>query len=489
MTGPAEAPRVAVVGGGIAGLTVAHRLRGLLGERVRVTVLEQSGRLGGKLRTEQLAGAPVDVGAEAFVTRRTEGMELVTELGLDEDLRHPQRVGPTIHAGGATRPLPARTLLGVPADPAILREVLSAEGFAKAMAEPDLPPLRPDGPEWDAPVAGLVAERLGTEVVDRLVEPLLGGVYAGRAADLGVRATMQPLVDALERGAGSLTAAAARTLGPAPQPGQTRPPVFGTLTGGMAALVDRLAGSSGAELRLGVTVRGLRRLPEGWRLELGSAASPEYLDADAVVLAVPAPAARKLLAEEVPAAAAAYGGIEVSSMAVIALALPAEAELPQASGVLLAVGERHRDGTPFTAKAFTFSSRKWGHFAERGVLLRASVGRFGETATLQREDAELIAAVRADLAELTGLRAEPVDAVVRRWGGGLPQYAVGHTAEVARIEAAVAEVPGLAVAGASLHGVGIPACIATGQAAATRVATHLAVARRPSSASMGTWPA
>ncbi|MGO1054251.1 protoporphyrinogen oxidase [Crossiella sp. CA198] len=481
--------RVAVIGGGIAGLTVAHRLRGLLGEQVRVTVLEQTDRLGGKLRTEELAGGPVDVGAEAFVTRRTEGLELVTELGLTEDLRHPLRAAPTIRAGGATRPLPPRTFLGVPAEPALLREVLSADGFARAMAEPELPPLRPDGPGWDATVADLLGTRFGPEVVDRLAEPLLGGVYAGRAEGLGVRATMAPLVDALERGAGSLTAAAAQTLGPGPKAGETRPPVFGTLTGGLGDLVDRLAETSGAELRLGVTVRGLRRSAEGWRLELGSAASPEFLDADAVVLAVPAPAARKLLAEDVPAAAAAYGRIEVSSMAVLALALPPGTELLTASGVLLAVGEKHADGTPFTAKAFTFSSRKWGHFAERGTLLRASVGRFGETATLQRDDDELIAAVRADLAELTGVRAGPVDAVVRRWGGGLPQYALGHTATVAAIEAAVAEVPGLAVAGASLHGVGIPACIATGQAAATRVATHLAVARRPTGASMGTWPA
>ncbi|WHT21529.1 protoporphyrinogen oxidase [Crossiella sp. CA-258035] len=479
--------RVAVVGGGIAGLTVAHRLRGLLGEQVRVTVLEQTDRLGGKLRTEELAGAPVDVGAEAFVTRRTEGVELVAELGLGEQLRHPLRAAPTIHAGGVTRGLPPRTFLGVPAEPAILREVLSPDGFAKAMAEPELPPLRPDGPDWDVPVADLLGARFGAEVVDRLAEPLLGGVYAGRAAGLGVRATMPPLVDALEQGAGSLTAAAAKVLGPGLKPGETRPPVFGALAGGMAELVTRLAESSGAELRLGVTVRGLRRTPEGWRLELGSAASPEFLDADAVVLAVPAPAARKLLAEEVPAAAAAYARIEVSSMAVVALALPEGAELPAASGVLLAVGERHADGTPFTAKAFTFSSRKWGHFAERGTLLRASVGRYGETETLQRDDTELIAAVRADLAELTGVRAEPVEAIVRRWGGGLPQYAVGHTATVAAIEAAVGEVPGLAVAGASLHGVGIPACIATGQAAATRVATHLAVARRPTGASMGTW--
>ncbi|MBP2473475.1 oxygen-dependent protoporphyrinogen oxidase [Crossiella equi] len=487
MTGTGQ--HAVVVGGGIAGLTVAHRLRGLLGDAVRVTVLEQTDRLGGKLHTAELAGGPADVGAEAFVTRRTEGLELVAELGLGERLRHPLKAAPTIHAGGRTTGLPPRTFLGIPADPSLLAGVLSPEGLARALAEPELPPLRPDGPEWDATVADLVGQRLGPEVVDRLAEPMLGGVYAGRAESLGVRATMLPLVDALERGATTLAGAAALVLGPAPEPGTPRPPAFGALSGGMGELVAELAASSGAEIRTGVTVRGLRRTPAGFRLELGSAADPEFLDADAVVLAVPAPAARKLLAQDVPRASAAFGRVEVSSVAVVALALPPGTELPAASGVLLAVGERRSDGTPFTAKAFTYSSRKWGHFAERGVLLRASVGRFGEPETLQRSDEELVTAVLADLAELTGIRVPPVDAVVRRWGGGLPQYALGHSAVVDEIEAAVAEVPGLAVAGATLRGVGIPACIATGQAAATRVATHLADARRPTGASMGTWPA
>jgi oxygen-dependent protoporphyrinogen oxidase len=160
-------------------------------------------------------------------------------------------------------------------------------------------------------------------------------------------------------------------------------------------------------------------------------------------------------------------------MAVIAMALPPGTEFPQRSGVLLAEGERHADGTPFTAKAFTFSSRKWAHLDDGPLLVRGSVGRFGETALLQRSDDDLVKAVRADLKELTGITAAPVDTVVTRWGGGLPQYGVGHLDLVAGIERAVAEVPGVAVAGASLHGVGVPACIATADAAAARVAAHL----------------
>ncbi|HEX9335166.1 MAG TPA: protoporphyrinogen oxidase, partial [Pseudonocardiaceae bacterium] len=144
--------------------------------------------------------------------------------------------------------------------------------------------------------------------------------------------------------------------------------------------------------------------------------------------------------------------------------------LPDSSGVLLASGERHADGTPFQAKGFTYSSRKWAHLNEPDhVLVRGSVGRFGESAVLQRDDADLVAAVRADLAELTGVTATPLDSVVTRWGGGLPQYGVGHLDLVATIERAVAALPGLAVAGAALHGVGLPACVASADKAARRL--------------------
>jgi len=136
----------------------------------------------------------------------------------------------------------------------------------------------------------------------------------------------------------------------------------------------------------------------------------------------------------------------------------------------LAVGERHRDGTPFTAKAFTYTSRKWG--GER-TRLRASVGRVGEEQLLRRDEDALLTDVLADLAELSGVDSKPVAWTVTKWGGGLPQYGVGHTATVASIERAVAEVPGLAVAGATFRGVGIPACVRTATAAAERLAAYL----------------
>lgn len=452
---------VVIVGGGISGLVTAYRLRQLL-PTATLTVLEQAPRLGGKLRTVDLDDVPTDVGAEAFVVRNPSALKLAEELGLP--VVHPTTASATIRAGGATVGLPRRTFLGVPAGPDAVADVLSPDAVAKVAAESSLPPLALG--DEDVSVGELLAARMGREVVDHLVEPLLGGVYAGRADRLGLRATMAPLAAAVQK-TGSLTAAASSLV---PVTSGPRKPVFGALPGGMRTLVDALAPS--ATIRLNTTVRRLERQASGWRIETGSAPRPEFLDADAVVVALPPPAARKLLADVVPAASAAYGRIEVGSMAVVSMVLPSDAVLPDASGVLLAVGERYRDGTPFTAKAFTFTSRKWG--GDR-VRLRASVGRVGEEHTLQRDEDALLADVLADLAELTGVTARPVAWTVTKWGGGLPQYGVGHTATVAEIERAVAAVPGLAVTGASFRGVGIPACVDAATAAAERIVANLAV--------------
>ena len=255
--------------------------------------------------------------------------------------------------------------------------------------------------------------------------------------------------------------------------------MFGALRGGYATLVDALAAA--VDVRLSTTVRALHRLPDGWRLVLRP--GQDALDVDAVVLAVPAPAVARLLAEVVPAAARAAGEIELASSVVVALAYrDADAQrLPVTSGVLVAAGE------PLSIKAATHSSRKWAHLAAAAtdglVRLRTSLGRFGEEATLQVDDAELVARSRADLAVLAGITAAPVAVHVQRWGGGLPQYAVGHLDRVRVIDDVVAAVPGLAVAGAALHGVGVPACVGTARLAAERVAAQLTDGR------MGAWHA
>lgn len=467
-----SAVRVAVIGGGIAGLTAAHRLRVLLGPDAVITVIEQSDRLGGKLRTVDLGGIRYDVGAEAYLARRPEATALIRELGLEET--HPSGARSTVRAGGVTRMIPAGTMLGIPADPGAVADILSDEGRCQVDAERTLAPIRLEGA--DIGLGSLLRSRFGDELPDRLIDPLLGGVYAGSIDNLGLRATMPQIAAALDAGATSLTAAARTVLAP-PSGAPSRvgsAPVFGTIPSGLGTLVDHLARD--VYVRLGVPVRELTKRERGWRLVLGAAApghEPEepILDVDAVVLAVPPPAARRLLEKTVPVAAEAYSRIEVASVGVVALVLPAGAELPGTSGILVGAGERRSDGARFAVKAFTYSATKWSHLD--AVVVRGSVGRFGDPGALRADDDELVRMVRSDLFDLTGVTAPPIDSVVTRWGGGLPQYGVGHTALVTRIEEAVAAQPSLAVAGAALHGVGIPACIGTGEAAARRVAAHL----------------
>ncbi|GAA2562116.1 protoporphyrinogen oxidase [Pseudonocardia hydrocarbonoxydans] len=477
--------RVGVVGAGVSGLAAAHRLRTLLGDAVTITVLEQRDRVGGVLHTVDLGGMPVDVGAEAFLARRPEVPALLAELGQGPAV-HPTAASATIRAGGRTAPLPGGTLLGVPTSAARLDALLSPAGVAAVAAEPARP-LAWD-PGTDVALGHLLRDRFGDEIADRLADPLLGGVYAGRVDALGLRATVPALAAALDVGAPSLTAAAdtvtahsapdsvaqksrlagadARVGGsgrPGPAAGATGGPVFGAVPGGYRVLLDALVAAARPELRLGVTVRALERRTGGWRLVLGPTTAPEALDVDAVVLAVPAPVLAKLLGG--PAGRAA-GEIELASSVVVALAYPAAVALPPTSGVLVAAGE------PLHVKGVTHSSTKWSHLGGDGLVrLRASLGRFGEAATLQVDDATLVARVRADLAALTGVTAEPVAVHVQRWGGGLPQYGVGHLDRVAGIEGGLPA--GVAVAGAALHGVGVPACVATGRAAAERVAAGL----------------
>ena len=444
--------RIAVVGGGISGLVAAYRLRQRLGDSVDIVVLEQSGRVGGVLHTRELAGEPVDLGAEAFVGRRPEVIELMNELGLADQLVRPAGKRPLIWAQGSAHPLPGRTLMGIPSDAESLRGLVDDATLDRVAAEAQRP-LHWE-PRSDVDVQTLVGDRFGRQVVERSVDPLLGGVYAGISASIGVRAALPTLAEALDHGASSLTEAV-RAAMPAP----SSAPVFGGLRDGYGALLAALADASGARFVTTTAATRVARAPRGWVVDpLGAV--------DAVVIATPAPVAARLLHYVAPEAAQAAAGIELSSSALVAMALPRDTPLPDNSGILVATGE------PLRAKAFTLSSRKWPHLAERDVaLVRASFGRLGDDKSLSWTDDDLVAAAVADLSTVTGIPITPLEAVVQRWPGGLPQYAPGHTERIATLESAIAPLDGIAVAGAYLHGVGVPACVASGTAAAERVAS------------------
>ena len=439
---------VVVVGGGIAGLAAAYEL-GLGG--ATVTVIEASSRVGGKLRVSDVDGLPVDEGAEQIVMRAPEGVALVRAVGLGDDLVSPARSGAGLIVRGRLRPLPSPTVLGVPASLASLRGVLTPREITRAAADLVLPASTA---ETDESVANLVGRRLGHAVVDRLVEPLLGGVYAGRPALLSAAATLPQLASSR----GSLIRSARRVAADAAD-GR---PVFATVRGGLGQLPAAVAAASDAQLVLGRTVRRIDRTTGGWRVVHGPTTDEQSIHSDAVVLAVPAAPASRLLADVVPHAAAELAGIDYASMAIVTTVWP-RGDLPSGTGYLVPAIEGR------AVKGVTFTSAKWGFDVAGRQVLRCSLGRHGDVAELQRDDDELVALAVGELRSTLGFTGSPVATRVSRWGGGLPQYAVGHLDRVRRVRDTVAAVPGLAVCGAAYDGVGVPACVRSGQEAARRL--------------------
>ncbi|WKX73082.1 protoporphyrinogen oxidase [Streptomyces sp. XD-27] len=487
--GSAGTGRVVVIGGGISGLAAAHRL---LAGGARVTVLEASARLGGKLYAGEIAGLPVDLGAESILARRPEAVELARAAGIGELLQPPATTSAKVWTRGGLRPMPKGHVMGVPGDPAPLAAsgVLSDDGLARIAREVEL--ARPELGD-DVAIGEFVAARFGREVVDRLVEPLLGGVYAGDAYRISMRAAVPQLFEAA-RTHGSLTEAVRavqrRAQAAVHQQGE---PVFTGVAGGVGRLPEAVADAvraAGGEIRTGTSVDELRRgtpgalrtdrtadahgrwadgtadeqghrAGGGWTVVAGG----EVLTADAVVLAVPAPAAARLLGADAPGAAAELATVDYASMALVTMVFRrAElSALPDGSGFLVPPVDGRR------IKASTFSSQKWGWVRDADpdlFVLRTSIGRFEDDDDLKRDDADLVGISLADLGEAFGLAARPVATRVTRWDRGLPQYPVGHLGRVARIREQVAKLPGLAVCGAVYDGVGIPACIASAWRAA-----------------------
>ncbi|MCZ4499554.1 MAG: protoporphyrinogen oxidase [Marmoricola sp.] len=454
-----------MIGGGISGLAAAARLRE---ERpdADIVVLEGSPEIGGKLRLAEVGGVTVDVGAEAMLNRRPEAVALARTSGLGAALVHPETISAHLWNRGELVTMP-RTMMGIPVDLRLLAEsgVISKPGMARAAMDAVLPATSMDG--RDTSIGALVEERFGKEVVDRLVEPLLGGVYAGHAREISARAAVPQVVGLLDRDRSLGKAAARATSGPT-----SEVPVFAGLVGGIGTLPAAVAATSGARIETGATARDLARRPGGgWTVVVGSTAEPRLLHADGVVVATPARAAARLLSDVAPGAALELARIEYASVVLVTMAF-AERDFPAVtgSGFLVPPVEKR------TIKAATFSFAKWDWVREAGngtVVMRCSLGRHREEHQLQRTDSELVEIALTDLADAIGLSVRPIDTHVQRWGGGLPQYAVGHLDRIAAIRAEVARIPGLAVCGAAYDGLGIPACISSAHAAVAALLVDL----------------
>ncbi|MCC5950181.1 MAG: protoporphyrinogen oxidase [Nitriliruptoraceae bacterium] len=440
----ARRPRVAVLGGGLTGLATAWHLRA----DADVTVFEAASSPGGQVRTVTLAGAPIDVGADAFLARQPEAEQLVRALGFgDEELVAPSTGQVWLYRRGRRRALPADTVLGAPTSIRALARTgaLSAVGLARAAAEPA---VRSRSVAGDRTVADLIASRYGREVVDRLVEPLLGGVYAGDVDRLSAAATLPPVWRA-HREARSLTAGLrahrARTAG-------DDRPVFLTVRGGLGRVIARLHAELGDRVRTSEAVEELRAADDGWHVRT-AAGSARY---DQVVLALPAPTAATLLAASAPDLARDLAAIRTASVAVVALAYrPADARrVPAGSGVLVPRVEGR------LVKAVTVSSRKWPHQAARtdAFVLRASLGRVDDEVAVTLEEPALLSAVEREVAQLLDLDGAAIERVVQRWPAALPQYDLGHLRRVERLRTEAHDrFPGLHLGGAALDGVGLAA--------------------------------
>lgn len=472
-----------VVGAGLSGLAAARRLTSA---GWTTTIAEAGSAPGGCLRESTLGGllpTGLDVGAEASLARRPETRALIAELGLEPV--HPSREhGSQIFARGEMRPIPAGTLMGVPADPEVLRGLISDDGVARAAAEVLTAPV--DG---DVSVGDFIAARLGDEVVDTVLDPLIGGVYAGRCRELSLAATVPALVPAARSGSSVLDAVAAVLASRAATKGASIPgagqqtadrdrasaqtgertaaqepasaPVFLSLDGGIHGLVDALAAdltAHGAELRTRTPVRALERTADGWRARTD--AGP--IDAERIVLAVPAHAAAPMIADAAPELAAALGAVEYADSAVVTMLLDTSEQELTGSGFLVPPAE----GT--FVKASTFASNKWPWLAARlpagTAAVRMSVGRAGDDAWQSLSDEEIAVRALADWRAMTGHSGKALVLETTRWTGALPQYRPGHAARAAELLRLAEGLPGFDIVGNYLDGVGLPACLARADA-------------------------
>ena len=448
---------VVIVGAGITGLATAWFLR-RDDPQCEVVVVDADTRAGGKIRTERFDGGTVELGPDAFIARVPEGVDLCKAVGLD-DLVAPSAGKAFLWTRGQVRPLPDGLVLGLPTElTAVARSgILTPLGLARAGLDMVLPKTAANG---DRSVGALVRARFGNQVHERLVDPLLGGIHAGDTDHLSVDATAPQLAAAARTHRSLLLGL--RSSAPAPASSPNPAPVFLTPRAGLGTLVERLA--EGLDLRLGTTVAGVEREGDEWRVGL---ATGETIDARAVVLTAPAYGTAGLIRPLAPDVARSLEAIDYASVALVVMAYGRNA-VPRplaGSGFLVP----RRDGRLMTA--CSWASAKWPHWQHNDhVLLRVSAGKAGDVRAMQLDDDALVAHLHGELAEAMGFTAPPLTTRVARWPRSFPQYTVGHLDRVASIEAGLAAAaPGLLVAGAAYRGVGIPACIAQGAAAAAEL--------------------
>lgn len=453
-----------ILGAGFSGLATAHFLRSRLGPDASITVLDTAPRAGGKINTVNLVGLPVDTGPDAFLARAVELKSLINDLGLTEQIIEPQTAGSYIWSRGRLRPIPQGAAFGLPGKllPLLRSRLLSPVGLARA----GLDIVRPATQVSDDPsVADLVLPRFGPEVYHRLVEPLLGGVHAGDPSRLSAPSTVPEIV-AMAEGHRSLYLSMRARRSASPPPSGKPPAMLVSIDGGMGRLVEALVAQT-AEVRTDARVEGLEPVDGRWQVSSDGGS----FEADHLVLATPAYAAADLL-EPVAAQLASllreipYVGVANATLAFHRRDVP---ELPPGTGFLVPPIERR------FIVGCTWLTNKWPHLVNDDVvLIKSMVGRYGDARWEEMTDEQIIDGVRADLADMLGLKATPFDSLVQRWPQAMPQYLVGHAARLDRIDDLVAGFGHLHLTGAAYRGSGLAGCATQAAATAERIARGVA---------------
>ncbi|OXM16916.1 protoporphyrinogen oxidase [Paenibacillus herberti] len=475
-------PVIAVVGAGLTGLSTAFYLQQLakeLGREADIVLLEASDRLGGRIETLRKDGFTIEKGPDSFLARKHAILELTKDLGLLDELvsTNPRAAKTYIYQGGRLHPMPPRLGLGVPADMASFLKTELLDIDAKFRVSMDfMNPVRPNDGS-DESVGDFLERRFGPDMVDRISEPLLAGIYAGDLYKLSLAATFPQFRKAeLEHGsvirglrAPKSEAAVAASVLPDYVPAAARNGMFMTYRGGLRTLVDGLESSlDGVERRMNTLIRSIRkvegeRATEAYVLELDGGGS---LEVDAVVVTAPSGIAANLL--EPLTDVTALRAVNYISVANVVMAFKASDIAGMefdGSGFLVPRSEGR------TITACTWTSSKWLHSSpEDHVLLRCYVGRSGAEEGAMLPDAELLSAVRRDVRDTMGIEAEPLFTEITRLHHSMPQYPVGHMGAIAALRADMRrDCPGIFATGAAFDGVGLPDCIRQGREAAREI--------------------
>ncbi len=467
-----EAPHVVIVGGGIAGLSTAYYMQKEAdnsGRALRYTLVESASRLGGKLLTEHIDGFTVEGGPDSFITQKPAGLKLVSELGIEDELIATQdkNKGVFVYQGGKLKSLPDGVMLIVPTEimPFALSTLFTPWGKLRMGMDLLLPGRQDDG---DETLADFILRRLGNEALDRLAEPLMAGIYNAEAEDQSIMATF-PRFRAIEKKHGSLIRGmlAARRNRPAPAPSNGAKPrtVFMSLRPGISALSEAIADALNGEIRTGVSVQTIAALEQGYRLNLSDGGR---LLADAVVLATPAYVTANMVEAMRPDLADSLRRIRYVSTGTLSLAYRRAdvAHDMKSFGLVIPRSEGRQ------INAITWTSSKWPYRApDDAVLLRVFFGGSRHPEVFALPDDELLAVVKGEVVSIMGVTAEPMFSRIYRWQDASPQYDVGHLDRVSALEAACP--PGFFLSGSAYRGVGIPDCIAQGEASARTVLQRL----------------